>query len=711
MRITRLFIALTVLGACGPAPGYSALPPATRPTPVAAAPQTGAPTPDGPPTVPPLPVPVAVPASTACVAADLPRVTEGTDYVRRIADAPTWDRLAARPGYNPTGRNEVVKIVFDLEGQTRLYFLESNRWDLHFYFLQSLRQACLDHARFNISEYREQGRRYILATITHWIDTGLYTFELVAGDTLEPSRIAIAFAEARAQLFFGDALRFRPTGPQHEHAVRVMGTSLPSVTPDAVFGSMRYQPVVVGEAYGYVRRMRAPLDLAALRPTDVVVTDDVPEEISPIAALVTSRLQAPLAHVAVLSRNRSTPDMALRGAFDDPRFVALEGQLVRILVTTQDFVVAPATLAEAERSWVSRRPTATSVPLLNTTDARIREVTSLGYADVSVVGAKAAQLGVVTCVHGVVTPGGFAVPFAYYARHLASAHLDAFAAQLVAQDVDGFDARERATKLAFLRGRIEQAPIDPALVTEVRRRVMALPGRRHIFRSSTNAEDLAGFNGAGLYESIVVPASPTEAQVADAIRKVWASVWLERAYAERGYYRVSHLDVAMAILVQPFVSDVIGNGVVVSVNPFDSARPGVFINTQAAGGSVTGAGSDEIPEQFIVYNWAPTAVDDDTIRLEPELLSRSSRTGGAPILTDAEVRDLTRLVMAIREEMGPHLPIDAWDQSQRHGVDIEYMLTRSPRRFVIVQARPYTVNYRVEQTFTSRNATTPSAAE
>lgn len=668
LRMRAALVLALFLCSCGPAPGYGT---GAGTTAGSGSGTTGEANPEvgGAPTTQVVPTP-----------------PDASDFTRAIPDAATWARLAARPGYNPAARTEVVKVIIDLESPNRLYFLDSNRWDLHFYFILHHIDSRLDHATFNITQYRRTDRRFILATLTHWIDPNLYTFELVAGDTLEPNRIALAFHEVAAQLYFRDALRFRPTGPQHEAAIRTLGTSLPSIAPDAVYAGVRYQPIVVGEAYGYLRRMRAPLDLASLRPNDIVVTDEVPEELSPVAALVTSHLQAPLAHVAVLSRNRSTPDMALRDAFDDPRFTALEGQLVRIRVSPQDFTLERAELRVAEASWAAMRPSSVQVPARDLRPRQLRELCALRYRDVTSVGAKAAQLGEVCRLgNGIVTPGGFAIPFAHYASHLDRTHLTEFARQLVASDTRGLDPHTRAERLAFLRARIADAPIDPTLVADVRRRVLALPDRKHIFRSSTNSEDLAGFNGAGLYESIVVPRSPTEAQVADAIRGVWASVWLERAYAERAWYRVSHMDVSMGILVQPFVSDVVGNGVAVTVNPFDQARPAVFINTQAAGGSVTGAHSDEIPEQFLVYTWAEA--------LEPELLSRSSRTNGQPLLTNDELLRLTSILQVIHNQMQPYYG------SRANGMDVEFMLTENPRQFVIVQARPYHVVYEEEQTF------------
>lgn len=182
----------------------------------------------------------------------------------------------------------------------------------------------------------------------------------------------------------------------------------------------------------------------------------------------------------------------------------------------------------------------------------------------------------------------------------------------------------------------------------------------------------------------MLPASPDEATVERAMRRVYASVWLDRAFEEREWYRVDHARVAMGLLVQPFVEDVVANGVAVTVNPFDEARPGVFVNLQTAGGSVTAARGDEVPEQYVVYTWSE--------RPEPEILSRSSLNGGRPILTTPELLGLVEILQAIHARMLPGFGGAA------NGVDVELLLTRD-RRFVVVQARPYRVVYEPGQSW------------
>ena len=54
-----------------------------------------------------------------------------------------------------------------------------------------------------------------------------------------------------------------------------------------------------------------------------------------------------------------------------------------------------------------------------------------------------------------------------------------------------------------------------------------------IFRSSANFEDLAGLSAAGLYDSIPNVNLSSYDQFADAVSKVWASLYTSRAVASR----------------------------------------------------------------------------------------------------------------------------------------------------------------------------------
>jgi len=81
------------------------------------------------------------------------------------------------------------------------------------------------------------------------------------------------------------------------------------------------------------------------------------------------------------------------------------------------------------------------------------------------------------------------------------------------------------------------------------KRVRVKLGGKGVFvRSSTNAEDLPGFNGAGLYDT--VPNVVGKKQLGEALKTVWASLWNFRAVDERDAFGIDHRQVYSGVLVQ-----------------------------------------------------------------------------------------------------------------------------------------------------------------
>jgi len=442
---------------------------------------------------------------------------------------------------------------------------------------------------------------------------------------------------------------------------------------------MTYQPVQLGVAFGTLRVVRGEVQRGALDPRDVLVTDQVPDDLPLVSALITSRFQAPLAHVAVLSGNRGTPDMALRGAVDDAAVAALEGQLVRLEVGAQDYDLRAATEDEARAHWANEAQRPSFAPERDLSRTELIDQCALDFDDVDVAGAKAANMGVLCTLasEGITVPPGFVVPFAHYAAHLRSSGVARRVRAFLESDARGADPT--APLAGFQRG-IAEAPVDAALLGRVRDRVRALaPGGRVILRSSTNAEDLPGFNGAGLYSSRIIDADASDAVIADALRHIWASVWNLGAFQEREHYRIDHERVAMAVLIEEAITGAVANGVAITANPYDRIRSGVLINVQTREASVTGAHGDQIPEQWLVFTYLPAR--------EPELLARSTLNPHRPILTGEEVLELTRQLEVVHGLLEPRFA-----QSGSNAVDVELLLT-AERRFVLVQARPYRVTW------------------
>lgn len=604
-------------------------------------------------------------------------------YLHELVCPRAFSSVATTPDTSLFANASSVKFVIDLQDDDATYFVDGARYDLHYNFCAAeLEKPGLDpvgtHREFNEQQYRRTERRFLLGTITYYGDQGVVAMEFATGDVIAAPQILFAYEHLVPLLYFGDELVYRPVSTDHERAAREeLEGKLPILYTEDLYAGISYQPLNAGESWGYLRLVGSG-SVEGLRPTDIAVLTEAPNDIPPVSGVITEGFQTPLSHVNILSKNRGTPNMALPGALSDPAVLVFADKLVRLKVEPQRYVLEAASPAEAEAYWESIRPAETFVPPLDLTVGGLPDLNTLGLDALPAIGAKASHMAEMTHIQPPVPlpDGAFAVPFAHYRQHMARNGLDTRIETLLADPRFREDPAWQARELALLRDAIEEAPIDRDLVVALYAKVRARWGTQKVrFRSSTNSEDLPNFNGAGLYVSYsgqVEGGRPLE----DAVRKVWASLWTDAAVAEREFYRIDHRAVAMALLVHPAFVEEAANGVALTANVFNPRRPGFYINVQVGEASVTNPGPGEVPDQFILYTW----YDEP----EAEYLAYSNLTDDGPVLSWQEVLEMYDVLSRIHAHFKPIYT----KPGVLYGMDVEFKLEGAERRLVIKQARP-----------------------
>ena len=623
-----------------------------------------------------------------CIALNANAVSKNI-ALNAIKNLNDFKQLSAEPDSSVTARTETLKFMLDRKDKRKLWFFNTKKYTYHYAFaadhLNTTSRPVPTHDVFNLREYSNKNRRFEMGSIIHYKDQNLWVMQLMAGDSLTAQEIAQLFSDVKQALWIGSQLHFLPISTEQEASVQSLANKLSVVSVSQVFKGVHYQPLTQGRAFGYLRVVKGELDPTSVRPNQILVLEKLPEEIPVSAALISQQLQAPLAHIALLCGSRGTPNMGLRDALNNKDIQALDGHLVELNIQPQEYSLRAADIDTANQFWEKLRPLKIKIPDANLKEKNLINVAELKLSNTSFAGAKAAQLGEVSGLKPALeTPGGFVVPLAHYFDHLNKPAVKTLVDDLFSEKTIIIPPEKLYLRLDRLRSIIEATPVNSDLIAHIKAKMSSFNhSGRWILRSSTNAEDLAGFNGAGLYRSIKIKANASDADLEDAIRKVWASVWLQTAFDEREWFRLDHRAVGMAILVQPFVDGAIANGVAVTANPFAEFRPGVLINVQASGGSVTGATGDEIPEQHLVYTF--------TEQFDAELLSRSSRMPDGKMLLDkSALKDLTQQLVRLHKHF-----MHRWDD-RANAVDVEF-LVMPDGHIVILQARPYNLVYTKDQ--------------
>jgi len=623
------------------------------------------------------------------------------DHLRRLLTPGDFHALAA--GRSALGTDSVEFLV-DLQGGDVVTFINSANYDLHYTFVREAieKQPHLDRCdpvqqqqfltgwyEFSEREYfRVEGRRYLLGTLVRHAGTGLPALQFAPGDTISPAQMKHAFFTVMRNLPDPRAWSIRPQSTEQVERIRPIEGQVPIVGPNTPFGGITFQPLTTAVAYGTLRFVpAADLRSSEVGPRDIVITDQVPNDIPLIGGLITEALQTPLAHVNILSRGRGTPNMALVDARRDARVAPYLDTLVRLEVTGADFTIETAVPEDAVEFWESRKPA--GPPLAPRMDVQVRGVQPLeesSLVDLPAIGGKAAQVAelarVSLCSEWPVSvpQRAFAIPIVHSLEHFEASGARARYETLREDAAFLADPAVREQGLAEVRSLIQSHPVSSELMSEVlaalRARWSDTPLR---FRSSSNVEDLAGFSGAGLYESVGLDGDEVPEGVEDAIRTVWASLWYPRAYDERDYYNVDQSQLAMGVLIHPAYRSERVNGVAISRDVLEPTRGDrQYFNVQLGEALVTNPAPGIHSEQFTFQRggYVPFVYHD-----------RSSFSPDRPLLSGGEAAAISCNLEAIERHFRPLL--DPLRSNPWFAVDIEFKLMGAGRALVIKQARPY----------------------
>lgn len=575
-----------------------------------------------------------------------------------------------------------VMFVIDRRAHGRVYYVNSRSYQFHKDFVNATYLSLERGRAFYENNYLKSDRRFILGTIAYQTITDKFTFEFWEGDQITSSLLLETIAALKHSFFA--PLYFKPNSVAHEQTANTLNTKytpLLMLTASELAADRQFQALNLGSGIGQLRIIDRITADTVIDRNQIVIFKEVPVHLTPLSGIITTESASPLSHINMLAKSWAIPNATIKNA--DKLFKQLEGKYVRLEVRENDYSLAPADPREVDarnREWVKRTDLVT--PRADLAYAELTDLNRQQARDAIRFGAKSANLGEIMRAHipGIEVPSGFAIPFYFYREFVRRNHLEERIAAAVEEDRFVHDPRYRKTRLTEVRNWIEEGRHDESF----RRALLEKVHRQHagvglFARSSTNAEDLSNFSGAGLYTT--VPNVRNDEQLMDAIKTVWASVWNYEAYEARESFGMNHFGVYPAVLIQEGI-DADSAGVAITTDPFDSAdRGAIYVNAKRGLGIKVVEGR-RVAEQAI---YRPrmgtiqvlTRSDEDTMLAfdehggVKEVTIESQRR----VLTDAMLRRLANASLQIKRVFGGR------DQ------DIEWVYRRG--QLYIVQSRPY----------------------
>jgi hypothetical protein len=629
------------------------------------------------------------------------------DFAQQITCKADFDALASLPVDASLPGATSAKVVLDQYDDNALYFQNSTRYQIHYDFVSEHLSGgdlplVADLSTFSNVEYYRPDRRFVLGAVSYYEAPDVWALELSPYDTASAEMIQALYEAIAQSAYFGPALKFHPTSEPIQKVADKLPESVQVITTDELYGQIDYQPLTLATTIGrVVFAQRVDLANIYLGYQDLAVLDEAPNDISVVAGLITEEFQTPLSHVNVLSQNRKTPNMGLRGAFENETLRALEGKWAELTVGSTEWTIREVTAEEAQAFWEDHKPTPVVLPDLNldvTELLDIEDVTpesedvSLRDAikeSVRAYGGKAAQYSILAKTEGVPTPKAFAIPVFYYHQFMTeNGFFERIDTLLADADFMG-DPAVREQELQTLRDDMVAAPVNQAFQDLLQVKLETdYPGITMRFRTSTNSEDLDGFPCAGCYESQTGDPANWET-VLTAVKGAWSSIWLFRTFEERSYYGIDHQSVAMALLVHHNFPAEEANGVATTNNVFDPAglEPAFYVNVQWGGDAEVVHPPPNVTSDSFLYFF-------DNPNQPITFISHSNLVpDGETVLSLTQTHELGVALKAIHERFSPAYGPKSGNQAW-YAMDVEFKFddmnqTDGKPHLYVKQARPY----------------------
>ena len=617
-------------------------------------------------------------------------LTSGRQF---LPDQETFDSLSHRDNF-PGSKDirEVKFLIFDVHTNSKkLYLINSKRYQYHFTFSRDAVGRYSDNTNFNNQTYFTNDRRKNVAGSivyhpNHISDNGtegIYTIEFWPADPVAfkfvettYSMITSAMPFLRGKVAYHPSsetqrsLYLREINEYKDSRVRVINTN-------KLLGNITYNALNTGEAYGKLKFISGAQSISF---RDIVILENIPNDITHVSGIISEQNQTPLSHINLKAKQNGTPNAFLKNASQDPKIAPFIGKNIHLKIGPDNLEIRLASQNELDNYFEKIRPSKISYPPRDLEYVNIRSLSNLSYPMSDAYGSKACNLAELKRILPSVVPNGYAVPFHFYHEFMLHNGFYSEAQKMINNSLFQTFPSVRDKRLREFRNKIKETGILPGwMLDKLKTMQDSFPvGTTLRARSSTNNEDLQGFNGAGLYDSYSHYAN--EGHFSKTAKQVWAGLWTYRAFEERDFWKIDHLTASMGILVHPNYKGELANGVGVTKNIYipGPGWDGHYINVQKGDDLVTNPSKGSIPEEYIIANLGFGS------NYEIQYIRNSNliKDGGRILSRDEALRlkDYMDIIHSHFKEL--------YRGNSSFAMELEFKIIEG-RKFIIKQARPW----------------------
>lgn len=609
-------------------------------------------------------------------------------YTNELKSISQFEQLSSPPLVEKYGQVSAIKIMYDLK-RSKMYYINGNRYAFHYEFATGVLGFQEDNITFNKNNYSPNpNRRFLLGNLIYYEFMDRFALEISPIDLMETQDVLDLRTALIDSSFLDDQFAILLSTPGLQTKEEELAQHSPLLKPEDIYANLSFQAIGKFKECGRIKLIEnIEKQWDEINPEDIILISNTPLLLPEVSGVLVQEFQTPLSHLSLLAQNRKIPVAAIKGLFEQTDIMKLEDKDVCLQVNAENYLLEE----KPTKSWDKKNKRKKRIRLdYDLKKIGLIDLDGLNKKSSKYIGNKAANFALLSELsrkHDFKVPeSAFAIPFSYYAGHIAKGETQALIEELLLMESKAISRDSLQNQLKLIRRSIKNSPINSKLIDMIEDRISMGSYTRFRFRSSTNAEDAKGFSGAGLYSSKTGILGDPEKSFELAIKEVWASIWSEGAFFERALYGIDHKDAYMGILVHRSFPNELINGVAVTKNMY---RPGYFgfvVNAQLGNENVVKPKSGVVNCQFICYpNMADNIYQD---RISIDLITRSNlNTEKGLIMSQEEIQTLANQLEFIKRYF--HARFSPFSNYDDFALDIEFKLDGVNRQLYIKQARVF----------------------
>ena len=237
--------------------------------------------------------------------------TESPRSLPAIKTQTEFDSLAVT--YDPDTPYALPHVLFviDRKEQNKIYYVNTKRYAFHKDFVNGNYLSLERGQEFFENNYKKTNRRFILGTIAYQTPLQRWTFEFWEGDLIPADQIKLVNDIIKTTFY--KSVAYKPNSiRQDEESRQIAG--LARVTQSDIAKEQAYQALNVAKGLGRIHVIPKLDDHVEIGFNEILVLDEVPLQLPPVAGVITSQQSTPLSHINLLAKGWGIPNVYIKNA-------------------------------------------------------------------------------------------------------------------------------------------------------------------------------------------------------------------------------------------------------------------------------------------------------------------------------------------------------------------------------------------------------------